>query len=261
MSRAGFGVFLAFCLLSHAQTPASSSPAPGEVPAPQKPIRVNVNEVIVPVTVTDDKGRFVSDLDKKDFQIFDEGRPQNISYFSRERNQPVVVGFLIDQSNASRIHWKAYQDSAAELALNLLPGNDKYSGYLIGYSNEAELLVNTTHDPEKIVEKIRAMKPGGGSALYDAIYKACTSRDLVKGEPVQPRRVIVIVGDGHDNSSKKTLEQVLELAQRNLVTIYGVSTVAFGFNNVDEANLVKLTDQTGGRVAYPLEGVYKDISG
>lgn len=261
MFRAGFGVFFGICLLLHAQSSAPSTSPPPEAPAPQKPISVNVNEVIVPVTVTDEKGRFVSDLDKKDFQIFDEGRPQRIEYFSRERNQPVVVGFLIDQSNASRIHWKTYQETAVELALNLLPGNDKFSGYLIGYGNDAELLVNTTHDPEKIVEKIRGMKPGGGSALYDAIYMACTSRNLVKGEPVEPRRVIVIVGDGHDNTSKKTLDQVLELAQRNLVTIYGVSTVAFGFNNADEANLVRLADETGGRVAYPLEGVYKDISG
>ncbi|HLJ13822.1 MAG TPA: VWA domain-containing protein [Bryobacteraceae bacterium] len=272
MIRVGFGVLSACCLLAFglpgAQTSAPSSPTQDQPPSaqaqsgsPQKSISVSVNEVIVPVTVTDEKGRFVSDLDQKDFQIFDEGKPQKIEYFSRERNQPVVVGFLIDQSNASRIHWKAYQDSAAELALTLLPGDEKFSGYLIGYGNDAELLVNTTHDGEKIVEKIRAMKPGGGAALYDAIYRACTSRELVKGEPVEPRRVIVIVGDGHDNSSKKTLNEVLELAQRNLVTIYGVSTVAFGFNNADEANLIKLAEETGGRVAYPLQGVYKDISG
>ncbi len=75
----------------------------------QQPIRVSVNEVIVPVTVTDDKGRFVSNLDQQDFQIFDQGKLQQISYFSRERSQPVVVGFLLDLSNASRIQWKSYQ--------------------------------------------------------------------------------------------------------------------------------------------------------
>jgi len=69
--------------------------AQGPEPAP---IRVSVNEVIVPVTVTDDEGRFVSDLDKKDFQVFDQGKEQRIGYFSRERNQPVVVGFLLDTS-------------------------------------------------------------------------------------------------------------------------------------------------------------------
>src|ERR1700743_2066460 len=69
----------------------------------QEPIRVQVNDVIVPVTVTDEKGRFVSDLNKEDFRVFDQGKEQAIDYFTRERNQPVVVGFLMDLSNASKI--------------------------------------------------------------------------------------------------------------------------------------------------------------
>ena len=228
----------------------------------QQPLNISVSEVIVPVTVTDSKGRFVSDLGQDDFKIYDEGKEQKITYFSRERNQPVVVGFLLDLSNASRLHWKNYQESAIELALALLPDNDKrFSGYLITYGNDAELAVNTTQDSAKITEKIRKLKPGGGAALYDAIYTACTSRSLVKGEPIEPRRVIVVIGDGHDNSSKKNLNEVVEVAQRNLVTIYGVSTVAFGFNSEGEKNLTRLTEETGGRVSYPLQGLYKDVSG
>lgn len=235
-------------------------PEPQKEP-PQQPIRVQVNEVIVPVTVTDSKGRFVSDLQQKDFEIFDEGRPQAIRYFSAEHSQPVVVGFLIDQSNANRMHWKTYQDAAMDLVNTMLPGNDKFSGYLIGYSNEAELLVNTTTDPEPLMDRIRKMKPGGGAALYDAIYMACTSRHLVKGEPIEPRRVIVVIGDGHDNASKKSLDEVVEIAQRNLVTIYGISTVAFGFTSEGEKNLTRLAEETGGRVEYPLQGVYSDVAG
>jgi VWFA-related protein len=132
---------------------------------------------------------------------------------------------------------------------------------LIGYSTEAELLVNTTNDPTPLLEKVRKLKPGGGAAMFDAVYQACTSRTLVKGEPIEPRRVIVIVGDGHDNASKKGLEEVVEIAQRNLVTIYGVSTTAFGFTSSGESNLVRLTSATGGRVVYPLQDVYKDVDG
>src|SRR3981081_4040334 len=170
-------------------------------PQPQAPsIKVQVNEVIVPVTVTDDRVRFVSNLDAKDFRIQDEGQEQKIEYFSRERNQPVVVGFLIDMSNATRIHWKNFQDAAIEMALNMLPGDKRFSGYLISYGNEAELLVDTTSGAEPIREEPRKLKPGGGSALYDAIYLACAKRNFINGEPFEPRRILIIVGDGHDTA-------------------------------------------------------------
>lgn len=240
-------LFLLVLGVLHAQAPSN--------------IRVQVNEVIVPVTVTDEKDRFVSDLEKDDFEIFDESKKQKIGYFSKERNQPVVVGFLLDLSSSSRIHWKTYQEAARELVWNLLPGDRKFSGYLIGYSTDAELMINTTQDPDKITEKIAKLKPSGGAALFDSIYMACTKRSLIKGEPVEPRRILVIIGDGHDNASKKTQDEVLELAQRNLVTIYGISTVAFGFNSEGEKILTRLSEETGGRVLYPLQGLYKDVSG
>ena len=224
-------------------------------------IKVEVNEVIVPVTVTDDKGRFISNLEKKDFQILDEGKPQTINFFSRERSQPVVAGFLIDLSNSSRAQWKNFQTAATELVLTLLPGKDKFSGYLIGYGNKAELMVNTTTDPENMVAKLRDLKPGGGAALYDAIYMACTNRALIKGEPFEPRRVLIVIGDGNDNSSKRTLQEALEVAQRNLVTIYGISTVSYGFTSEGSDNLTKLAEETGGRVEYPLQDIYKDVAG
>lgn len=232
-----------------------------EAGKPENPLRASVAEVIVPVTVTDDKGRFVSNLHPGDFKLFDEGVEQKITYFSADRSLPVVAGFLVDLSNANRLRWKEFTDAITELISAIMPEPKKYSGYLIGYSTEAELMVNTTSDPEKLLEKIRKVKPGGGAALYDAVYMACTSRTLINGEPIEPRRVIVIVGDGHDNASKKSLDEVLELAQRNLVTIYGVSTVAFGFNVEGEKNLTRLANATGGRVVYPLEGVYSDVSG
>jgi len=256
---------LALPLCAQSQAPANQHQNPVPVAAPPSAapsIKVQVNEVIVPVTVTDEKGRFVNDLDEKDFSVFDEGKEQKIQFFTRERNQPVVVGFLMDISNASRMHWKNYQDAAIELVQNLVPGdNPKFSGYLISYANDAELVVNTTSDPEPMVQKLGKLKPTGGAALYDAIYMACTSRKLIDGEPIEPRRILVVIGDGHDNSSKKTLDEAVEIAQRNLVTIYGVSTVAFGFDNPDQENLVRLAEETGGRVVSPLQNVYGDVSG
>jgi len=227
---------------------------------PDARIQINVNEVIVPVTVTDMKGRFVSNLEAKDFRVLDEGKPQRIEFFSHTQKQPIVVGFLLDMSNNTRIHWKRYQDSVMELVWNLLPGDPRYSGYLVSYGNNAELLVNTTTDSDKIVDEIRKMKPGGGAALFDAIYQACTRRELVQGEPYEPRRVIVVVGDGHDNASSKTFDQVIEIAQRNLVTIYGMSTTAYGFDSPEGDVLERLAAETGGKVEYPLNTIFKDTA-
>jgi VWFA-related protein len=227
----------------------------------QQPIRVSVNEVIVPVTVTDDKGRFVSNLTKKDFHIFDEGKEQTIDFFNHEQSQPIVIGFLIDTSNGMKIHWDKYKEAATELMLNLLPGDKRYSGYLITYGNQPELVVDTNSDSEKMVAKLAKLKPAGGAALYDAIYMACTSRKTVSGEPFEPRRVLIIIGDGHDTSSKKAMAEVAEIAQRNLVTIYAMSSAAFGFHTDAEDTLTQLTEQTGGKVEAPLNNLYKDVSG
>ena len=85
---------------------------------------------------------------------------------------------------------------------------------------------------------------------------------MIPGEPYEPRRVLVIIGDGHDNASNKTLQEALELAQRDLFTIYAVSTSSYGFgDDADDDVLVKLALATGGKVEYPLQNVYRDISG
>ncbi len=220
-----------------------------------------VTEVIVPVTATDEKGKFISNLTANDFRVTDEGRPQRISFFSHTDKQPIVVGFLIDQSSSMRIHWDKYKEAILELIWALLPGDALHTGYLISYGNDAELSVNTTEDSDKLADVVRKMKPGGGSTLNDAVYRACVDRKLVKGEPYEPRRIIIIVGDGHDNASKHSMDEVLELAKRNQVTIYAISTAAFGFDNPSRETLEKLTIETGGHVEYPLDNLYKDVSG
>jgi len=97
---------------------------------PAARIQVSVNEVIVPITVTDDRGRFVSNLEAKDFRILDEGRSQRIQFFSHDQKQPIVVGFLIDMSNNTRVHWKnlsgrdpgaGLEPAAGRQALHRLP--------------------------------------------------------------------------------------------------------------------------------------------
>jgi VWFA-related protein len=241
------------------QQPVKQAPAPASQEKPT--FSSTTTEVIVPVTVTDDRGKFVSNLVASDFRVLDEGKPQHIQFFSHAEKQPIVVGFLADQSNNMKIHWSKYEEALEELVYDLLPGDPRYSGYLISYSNQPELKVNTTSDSEKILDQVRKLKPAGGAALYDAVYMACTRRSLIKGEPYEPRRIIIIIGDGHDSASTHTLDQVLELAKRQMVTIFGVNTTAFGMISEDKDTLERLANETGGHVEYPLDNPYKDVSG
>jgi VWFA-related protein len=244
------------------QQAAKSTPPSAPVQSEQPLIKIEAKEVIVPVTVVDDKGKYVSNLEMKDFRILDENHPQRITFFSHDQRQPIVVGFLVDLSNNSKIHWSNFADAITELIDTLLPGDDpRYSGYLIGYGNQAEMLVNTTRDADKLVKAVQRMKPGGSAAFYDALYMACTDRTLIKGEPYQPRRVVIVIGDGHNSTGQKGINEMLELAKRNLITIFGMSTQAFGFDNPTQDDLERLATETGGHVEYPLDSLYKDVSG
>lgn len=234
---------------------------------PGSTIQVDVNVVNVPVSVTDSEGRFLVDLNKDDFKVWENGQRVEIRYLTKsndvENMPPLRVGLLIDQSNRARLYYKTYKDSIGDLAFQLIPEGGRDRGFLMGYHMEVDLLVKMTDDAYLISERLEKVKHGGGSAMLDAIYEACTkylASEEYKG-PGEPRKVIVIIGDGHDNVSKRSLEEVLYVAQRHQVTIHGLSTVAWGFHEKEEKNLFQLAEATGGRIVQPMDNVHKDVSG
>ncbi len=242
---------------------------PAVSPTGEKPIQVEVNVVNIPVTVKDTEGRFVIDLNKTDFKVYEDGEPVEIRYFTKSNDQenkpPLHVGFLVDLSNSARLDYKTYKNSIGDLAFALIPevGKSNNKGFLFGYHTEVDMLVDVTSDPYLLSEKMENLKHGGGSTLLDAIYMACTKK--LRSVPYQgagePRKAVVVVGDGHDNASKVSLEEVIAAAQREQVTVYAVSTVAWGQHQEEEQNLYKLAEATGGRVVQPMQKVHKDVSG
>src|SRR5262245_60500128 len=123
--------FALLALLSgSAQEANKPAGQPAQPAAPQQPgvpkFSSTVEEVIVPVTVTDDRGKYVSNLEAKDFRILDEGRPQLLKSFNHNQKQPIVVGFLVDMSNNTKIHWKTFQEAIESLVFELLPGDKRY---------------------------------------------------------------------------------------------------------------------------------------
>ena len=230
-------------------------------------IRVEVNVVNLPVTVTDSEGRFIADLNKSDFTVWEDEQQVEIRYFTRsveeEKKPPLYVGFIVDLSNTARLYYKTYQTSIGDLAWMLVPEAGRNKGFLYGYHTEVDELVDFTNDPVTLTESMESLKHGGGSSMFDAIYRACT--DKLISIPYQgasePRKVVVVIGDGHDNASKRSLDEVIHAAQLHQVTIYAVSTVGWGYHQAEESNLVRLARETGGRVVRPMQDVHKDVSG
>ena len=230
-------------------------------------ISVDIEVVNIPITVTDKEGRFVSDLEQKHFEIYEDGQPVEIRYFTPSTSQDlkprIRVGFLIDLSNTARLYYKNYRDSIGDLAYLLVPEGGKNEGFLVGYHPEVDQLVDYTRDPYDIAEAMEKLKHGGGSAMLDAVYMAC--HDKLLSSPYQgvdePRKILVVVGDGHDNASNHTLDEVIFEAQRQQVTIYSISTVAWGFHEKEEKALYRLAKETGGMVGTPMQDVHTDVAG
>lgn len=236
-------------------------------PTSDSTIRVEVNVVNLPITVTDSEGRYIVDLEKSDFTVWEDGQVVEIRYFTRsveeEKKPPLNVGFIVDLSNTARLYYKSYQDSIGDLAWMLVPEGGKNRGFLFGYHTEVDELVDFTDDPVLLTEKLENLKHGGGSAMFDAIHDACSEK--LVSVPYQgasePRKVLVVIGDGHDNASKRSIDEVIHAAQLHQVTVYAVSTVGWGYHKAEESNLVRLARETGGRVVRPLQDVHKGISG
>ena len=171
---------------------------------PAETIRVDVDVVNVPVTVTDNEGKYIVDLNKDDFEVYEDGQRVAIRYFTastaEEAKPPLWVGFLVELSNTARIYYKSYKESIGDLAYILIPEEGRNKGFLMGYHTEVDLLVETTADPYPIAQRMEGLKHGGGSAMLDAIYAACTEQlaSATYQGSGEPRKVIVIVGDGHD---------------------------------------------------------------
>jgi len=238
------------------QTPTPSPATPPAAPTrPQdeQTISVEVNLVNIPVSVADKKGKFVTNLKKEDFKVFEDERAQTITNFSSESNLPLTIALLVDTSGSIRDKLRFEEEAAIEFFYSTLQrGKDK--ALVISFDSGVDLLQDFTDDPEKLADKIRKIRAGGGTSLYDAIYLAVNQK--LTGQ--NGRRVIILITDGDDNSSRVSLTETLEAAQRNEVTLYAISTNSTAFFGSKEQErgdktLKKLAEETGGKAFFPLK--------
>ena len=235
--------------------PAEQKPSDSDAPADDSvlTIRVPTNEVNVVFTVTDKHGRRVTDLRQGDFQILDDNKPpQEVRSFHAETNLPLEVGLLIDASNSVRDRFKFEQESAIEfLNQTIRPHYDQ--AFVVGFDVTPEVTQDFTDNTELLAKGVHALRPGGGTALYDALYYSCRERLLKspKGTPV--RRAIILLTDGDDNQSHVTREEAIEMAQRAETIIYTISTNVSGTKGPGDKVLERIADATGGRPFFPFQ--------
>jgi VWFA-related protein len=239
-----------------ATPPATSALPTGDVDINDKPettIRRTVNEVNVVFTVTDKHGRYVKNLSRNDFSVLDNDRPAaQIRSFHRETNLPLQVGLLVDASNSIRDRFKFEQESAIEF-LNQTIRLHYDKGFVVGFDVTPEVTQDFTDNTEALSRGIRSLRPGGGTAMYDALYFACRDKLMKEQQNGPVRRAIILLSDGDDNQSHVTREEAIDMAQRAEVIVYTISTNVTGSSNRYDKVLERIAEATGGRAFFPFQ--------
>lgn len=248
-----------------AQAPAGAKNQPPPIPPVEPPIRVTTGLVHLVITVMDKHHHFVTDLDRSDFKIYENGVEQHISFFGRETNLPLRIAVLLDTSNSIRPRLK-FEKGAAENFLQDVIRRGKDMAFLMTFDNEPEVIQNYTDQLYLLTSAIQEQRAGGGTALNDAIYMAAKKLEkapLMRGQTPNLRKVIVVISDGNDDLSDHAFSDAVEEAIRAEAVIYTVSTNT-QWLSIDNPNkptkyhmgpgdkvLRDLAEQTGGRAFFP----------
>jgi VWFA-related protein len=250
------------------EEPATASPSRESAPILENPapaqksddideslitIRRAVDEVNVVFTVSDKHGRFVKDLKRNDFKVIDDAKPaQEIRSFRSETDLPLQVGLLVDASNSVRDRFKFEQESAIEFLNQII--RLKYDrAFVVGFDVTPEVMQDFTDNTELLSKGVRGLRPGGGTAMYDALYFACRDKLLKAPSRGTVRRAIILLSDGEDNQSHVSREEAIEMAQRAEVIVYTISTNITGSRAKGDKILERIAEATGGRAFFPFQ--------
>jgi len=254
------------------QAPAPAPPQPPQATKPQQPPTFikKVELVDIVFSVFNRRQKFITDLQKENFSVFEDNQSQEIRFFSRETDLPLRVGMLLDTSNSIRDRLKFEQEAAIDFLYNVLRRH-KDLAFLMTFDSEPSVIQDYTEDLGTLRDVILRQRAGGGTALYDAIYLA--SQQLSNppgpsGDNPQVRRVLVVISDGDDNQSSHSRGEAIEMAQRAGVVLYAISTSTQWVTANEERDAAKqtsrkyhkepgdkvleqITEETGGRAFFP----------
>jgi len=221
-------------------------------------IKKRVDEVNVLFIATDRHGKFVRNLNERDFHILDDHKPpQTILAFKGQTDLPLEMGLLVDVSGSVHSRFDFEQEAATGFLQHVIrPGYDK--AFVLGFNAHGQVTQDFTDKVSLLSAGVRRLHNGGGTALYDAIYHACKDKLMKENSDRPIRKALIVLSDGEDNQSEVTKTQAIEMAQRAQVLIYAISTDDSGLILRGDKILEQLADATGGRAFFPYK--MKDIT-
>ncbi|MGA2537727.1 MAG: VWA domain-containing protein [Terracidiphilus sp.] len=244
--------------------PASSPNAPAQNDEQQTVIRLPVNEVNLIFTVTDKHGHYIPNLQQSDFALLDDQKaPARVNSFHQQINLPLRVGIVIDASTSIRSRFQFEQQSAIEFLLDILKSRSDRA-FVMGFDVTPTVTTDWTNNIDALESGVNRLRPGGGTALFDAVYTACRDKllDARGQEPV--RHAMVLISDGDDNQSRVHPDEVVKECERAETIIYAISTNWTPSRGKGDNVLTQMSESTGGRVFFPpsveeMSASFKDI--
>ncbi|WP_260472869.1 VWA domain-containing protein [Edaphobacter aggregans] len=234
-------------------TAPQQPPANEQAPASDQPVttlHVQANEVNLIFTVTDKKGRFITGLKRENFGLLDDGRPPiSVLHFYQQTNLPLRVGIMLDTSSSIRQRFQFEQDSAIEFLLQILHRNDR--AFVMGFDIQTDIEQDFTNNVDLLNQGIRRLRPGGGTALFDSLYKTCRDQMLTLQEENAVRRALILVSDGDDNYSRVQESDAIKMCQRAGTIVYTISTNISPSKDKGDETLRAISEATGGQPFYP----------
>jgi VWFA-related protein len=228
-----------------------------EPPPPTASITVFSREVNLVFTVTDHRGRFVTGLQQQDFGLLDDGRPPSrVVSFRQQTNLPLRVGLMLDTSTSIRQRFQFEQQAATDFLLQVLRPEDR--GFVEGFDVQTEITQDFTNRIDLLDTGIRKLRPGGGTALFDSLYKTCRDQMLTLQQNYPVRKAIVLVSDGDDNYSRAFESDAIKMCQRAETIVYTISTNFGPSKDKGDDVLREIADATGGQPFFP--AALEDVS-
>jgi Ca-activated chloride channel family protein len=234
-----------------ADQPQQGQPGQPETDANTKVFSIGANEVSLIFTVTDKHGHYIPNLKQSDFALLDDQKaPASVNSFHQQINLPLRVGLVIDASTSIRRRFEFEQQSATEFLLKVLTSKDDRA-FVMGFDVTPTVTQNWSDDMDALEQGVTKLRPGGGTALYDAVYTACRDKLLTERGPEPVRKAMILISDGDDNQSRVYLSEAIKECQRAETIIYAISTNWTPSRGPGDKVLQQLAEETGGEVFWP----------